>query len=62
MVLVNHGYSLAAAAIKSYLSGWETNGSEPEWPDPDLAKSDDFPAIKRELRNSHKRKILGVYV
>lgn len=61
-VLINHGYSLAVAAIASYLSEWDAPAAPPKWPNLQYSPEGDLVALRHELRNSRKRKIFGVPV
>lgn len=56
-VLVNHGYSLACAALTSHAPWLISIAAPPDWPDPSHAT--DTEALRRALRNSHRRTILG---
>jgi hypothetical protein len=59
-VLINHGYSLATAAITSYLSDWDLPSAPPTWPNLQYSPEGDLQALRRDLRNSRKRKIFGI--
>lgn len=57
-VLENHGYLLADAAARTHLAdGFVDSGApDPEPPHPELL---DASVVRRELADSHKRKVLG---